>query len=161
MPPFIESAIHGWRRIPFRHVIVLTIFLSFWGKEKWGEHYPFTDFPMYSHLDAESDVLYVTNQADEVLPFHRLFGTKTSTQKKNFISELAKLTNAKDRDSRDATVEERQTAGEKMADKLMPKLKRDRLPEGTQTLRFYYKVFRAEGDKITESVPQLVAEQTL
>lgn len=159
MPPFLQTLASYWRRIPFRHVLLMTIFLSFWGKEKWGEQYPFTDFPMYSHLDAESDVLYVTNQKDEILPFHTIFGTKTSTQKKTFINELAKITNADDRDSRDAKPEERRAAGEKMVAKLLPKLKEEKLPAGTESLRFYYKVFRAEGDKIVETAPQLVAEK--
>jgi hypothetical protein len=162
MPPFLQTLVAYWRRFPFRHVLLMTIFLSFWSKEKWGEQYPFTDFPMYSHLDAESDVLYVTNQKDEVLPFHTLFGTKTSTQKKTFINELAKITNADNkRDSRDAKPEERQAAGEKMTAKLMPKLKEEKLPAGTQSLRFYYKVFRSEDGKIVESSPQLIAEKTV
>lgn len=161
MPTILEKALHFWRLIPFRHVLVMTAFLSFWGDDDFGQQYPFTDFPMYSHLDAESDVLYVTDQADKTLPFHTLFGTKTSTQKKVFISELKKICNPKKRDTRDALPEERKEAGAKMAEKLMPKLKRDRVPAGVTALRFHYKVFRADGDKIAESAPQLVAEQPL
>ncbi|MFZ4766571.1 MAG: hypothetical protein ACOYMN_16585 [Roseimicrobium sp.] len=147
-----------WQRIPFRHVLALTVFLSFWGDEHWGQQYPFTNFPMYSHLDAESDVLFVTDQADKPLPFHTLFGTRSSTQKKVFISELKKLCNPKGRDTRHALPEERQAAGGKMVAKLMAKLKRDRLPPEVTTLRFHYKVFRAEGDKIAESSPVTIAE---
>lgn len=161
MPALLEKILHFWRLIPFRHVLLVTCFLSFWGDDDLGQQYPFTNFPMYSHLDAESDVLYVTDQADKPLPFHTLFGTKTSTQKKSFITELKKICNPKKRDTRDALPEERQQAGAKMAEKLMPKLKRDRVPAGVTSLRFYYKVFRAEGDKITETVPQMVAEQKL
>ena len=161
MPPFLETALTYWRSIPFRHVLLVTIFLSFWHKDKWGEQYPFTNFPMYSHLDAESDVLYVTNQADEVLPFHRLFGTKTSTQKKTFINEVAKITNAEKKDSRDATPEERRAAGERMTAKLLPRLKADRVPAGTQSLRFYYNIFREQEGRIVESAPQLIAEHPL
>ncbi len=160
MPAFLEAALKWWRRFPFRHVLLVTVFLSFWGKEKWGEHYPFTDFPMYSRLDDESDVLYVTNEKDEVLPFHRLFGTKLSTQKKVYTKALAKITNAQDRDSRDARPEERRAAGDKLVEELLPKLKKDRLPAGTQSLRFYYKVFRAEGGRIVDSPPVLVGEHT-
>lgn len=161
MPAFLTKVLHLWRLVPFRHVLLLTVFLSFFGDDDWGQQYPFTNFPMYSHLDAESDVLYVTDQADKPLPFHTLFGTKTSTQKKVFISELKKICNPKKIDTRDASLEDRQAAGAKMTEKLMPKLKRDRVPAGVATLRFHYKVFRAEGDKIQESAPQLVAEQRL
>jgi hypothetical protein len=150
-----------WRLVPFRHVLLVTIFLSFWGDDDWGQQYPFTNFPMYSHLDAESDVLYVTDETDKPLPFHTLFGTNSSTQKKNFITELKAICNPKKRDTRDALPEERQAAGAKVAKALMPRLKRDRLPPGVEALRFHYKVFRSEGDKITESAPQLVAEQPL
>ena len=83
MPAFFSKARHSWRLIPFRHVLLVTLFLSFWSDDDWGQQYPFTNFPMYSHLDAESDVLYVTDQADKPLPFHTLFGTSLSTQKKN------------------------------------------------------------------------------
>jgi hypothetical protein len=161
MPVFLEKALHLWRLVPFRHVLLAVIFLSFWGKHGWGEHFPFTNFPMYSELDEESDVLYVTDQADRPLPFHTLFGTSLSTQKKNFIKEVAKISNKAGRDSRDALPEERQKAGAKVARDVMPRLKRDRLEPGVETLRFYYKVFRAEGDKIIETTPQLVAEQPL
>ena len=51
--------------------------------------------------------------------------------------------------------------GTKMMEKLMPKLKRNRVPAGVEVLRFHYKVFRAEGNKITETAPQLVAEHRL
>jgi hypothetical protein len=150
-----------WRRVPFRHVLLAVIFLSFWDGEKWGEQYPFTNFPMYSHLDAESDVLYVTDQANQPLPFHTLFGTKTSTQKKVFISELKKICNPKGRDTREARPEERKAAGAKLTDKLLSKLKRDRVPGGVEALRFHYKVWRAEGDKIEEVVQEVIAEHRL
>lgn len=159
--PVLSKILHFWRLIPFRHVLALTVFLSFWGDDDWGQQYPFTNFPMYSHLDEESDVLFVTDQTDTPLPFHTLFGTKTSTQKKVFISELKKICNPKGRDTRDAQPDERTAAGAKMMEKLLPKLKRDRLPAGVASLRFHYKVFRADGDKITETAPQLVAEHKL
>ncbi len=159
--PLLQK-LHGfWLRIPFRHVLLLTIFLSFWDKEKLGEKYPFTNFPMYSHLDRESDVLYVTNQSGEVLPFHTLFGTKTAAQKKIFIDELEKILEDKNRDTRDALLEERQQAAKKLLTKLMPRLKADRLPPGTQSLQFHYKVFKADGDHIVETEPQLIAEQAV
>ena len=141
--------------------LVLTVFLYFWGDDHWGQQYPFTNFPMYSHLDAESDVLYVTDQSDKPLPFHTLFGTKTSTQKKVLISELKKICNPKGRDTRDAEPDERKQAGAKMVEKLMPRLKRDRVPAGVTSLRFHYKVFQAKDGKIIETPPQLVAEQRL
>jgi hypothetical protein len=161
MRALLSHASNLWRRLPFRHVLLVTVFLSLWSDDDWGQQYPFTDFPMYSHLDAEADVLYVTDQADQPLPFHTLFGTHLSTQKKHFIGELADICNPQGRDTRDALPAERQTAGAKLAAKLMPRLKRDRVPPGVETLRFYYKVFRAGDDRIIEDPPQLVAEQPL
>lgn len=141
--------------------LLVTTFLYFWGDDHWGQQYPFTNFPMYSHLDSESDVLYVTDQSGHNLPFHTLFGTRASTQKKVFVSELKKICNPNGRDTRDATLEERQAAGMKLAQRLMPRLKRDRLPAGVESLQFHYKVFRADGDKIMETPSQLIAEQLL
>jgi hypothetical protein len=161
MPEILQKAKQLWQRVPFRHVLLVTIFLSFWNDDQWGQQYPFTNFPMYSHLDAESDVLYVTDQADKVLPFHTMFGTKLSTQKKEFIKKLARICNKEKRDTRDALPSERQKAGSELVEELMPRLKKGRIPPGVDALRFHYKVFRAEGDKITETAPQLVAERRL
>ncbi len=150
-----------WRRVPFRHVLLVTVFLSFFGDDDWGQQYPFTNFPMYSHLDEESDVLYVTDQSNQPLPFHTLFGTRTSTQKKVFINELKKICNPEGRDTREALPEERRAAGAAMTEKLIPKLKRDRIPAGVDALRFYYKVFKVEDGKIADTQPVFIAEYRL
>lgn len=161
MHPLYATIAKLWRRVPFRHVLLAVVFLTFWGDDDWGQQYPFTNFPMYSHLDEESDVLYVTDHAGKPLPFHTLFGTKTSTQKKVFINELKKICNPAGRDTRDALPEERRAAGAKLVEKLLPRLKRDRLPEGVQALQFHYKVFRSEDGRIVETAPQIIAEHTL
>lgn len=148
-----------WRKVPYRHVFAFTAFLAF-----AGEQYPFSDFPMYSHLDNEADVLYVTDQTDRVLPMEKLFGTSSSTQKKVFITELKDICNPAGRDTRDALPEERQKAGGKLVEKLFPRFKPHNLPEvgGNVTgLRFYYKVFTVNDGTITTSQPQLVAEKAL
>lgn len=148
-----------WRVIPFRHVLAATVLLYL-----IGEQYPFSNFPMYSDMDNESDVLYVTNQADKPLPMERLFGTSTSTQKKIFLAELEDICNPRNRDTRDALPEERREAGEKLMEKLFPRLKRQNLAAvgaDATSLRIYYKVFTVNAGDITSSQPMLVAERSL
>jgi len=159
MRSFLTKLQAFWRHVPFRHVLAATALLAF-----VGEQYPFSDFPMYSHLDKESDVLYVTDQNDRVLPMEKLFGTSSSTQKKVFITELKDIVNPKKRDTRDAYPEERKEAGAKLAEKLVPKLKKHNLPQDggpVSALRFYYKVFTVEAGAIESGKPQLVAESAL
>lgn len=151
-----------WQKVPFRHVLAATLFL-FVVKEQ----YPFSDFPMYSHMDNESDVLYITDQTDRVLPMEKLFGTGASTQKKEFISELKAICNPKKRDTRDALPEERSQAGAELMKELFPRLKRHNLAklenaESITGLRMYYKVFSINDDGVISSTtPQLVAERPL
>lgn len=148
-----------WQRVPFRHVLAATVFLAV-----VKEQYPFSNFPMYSHLDKEADVLFVTDQTDRVLPMERLFGTSSSTQKKVFITELKDICNPQGRDTRDALPEERSQAGAKLAEKLFPKLKPHNLAkEGGEvtSLRLYYNVFKVENGAVTTGTPQLVAEKAL
>lgn len=148
-----------WKRLQVRHVLLVAVFL-FVVKEQ----YPFSDFPMYSRLDAESDVLFVTDQNDQPLPMHTLFGTGTANQKKVFMAELKKICNPKNRDTKHALLEEQREAGEKMVEKLLPKLKRERLVlqgDHVTQLRFYYKVFTLDGESIAAGKPVLVAEHTL
>jgi hypothetical protein len=159
MSPHLSKMKTFWQRVPFRHVLAATALLFF-----VGEQYPFSDFPMYSHLDKESDVFYVTDQDDRVLPMEKLFGTSSSTQKKVFITELKDICNPKKRDTRDALPEERQEAGNELMDKLYPKLKRHHLAAvggEVKALRFYYKIFTIDAGKIASGKPQLVAERAL
>lgn len=148
-----------WQKVPFRHVLLLVVFLAI-----VKEQYPFSDFPMYSHLDDESDVLYVTDQADNVLPMEKLFGTGASTQKKVFMTELKSICNPKKRDTKNALPEEKQQAGSQLMDKLMPKLKREKLAAMSTTatgLRLYYKVYTLDAGSISSGKSQLVAERPL
>ncbi|WP_009961149.1 hypothetical protein [Verrucomicrobium spinosum] len=159
MPEFVQMLQRLWRKVPFRHVLAATVFLAV-----VGEQYPFSNFPMYSHLDKEADVLYVTDQTDRVLPMEKLFGTSSSTQKKVFITELKEICNPKGRDTRDALPEERSAAGAKLGEKLFPKLKPHNLAQvggEVKGLRLYYKVFTVESGAISTGAPQLVAEKAL
>ncbi|MEY4482859.1 MAG: hypothetical protein RL693_311, partial [Verrucomicrobiota bacterium] len=136
-----------WQKVPFRHVLLLVVLLAI-----IKEQYPFSDFPMYSHLDAESDVLYVTDQDDRVLPMEKIFGTGASTQKKVYMTELKSICNPKKRDTRDALPEEKQQAGSQLMDKLMPKLKSEKLAAigpTTKSLRIYYKVYTLDAGNIS------------
>ena len=159
MANFLSLIQRLWRRLPFRHVLAATALLSI-----IGEQYPFSNFPMYSSLGDESDVLYVTDQADNPLPMHTLFGTSTSTQKKVFMTELKAICNPKDRDTSDALPEERSQAGAALMEKLFPRLKRhelDELGRNVTALKIYYKVFQLEAGDIAGSKPMLVAERSL
>lgn len=159
MRDLFQLAKQLWQKVPFRHVLLVVIFLAI-----VKEQYPFSDFPMYSHLDDESDVLYVTDQADNVLPMEKLFGTGTSTQKKVFMTELKSICNPKKRDTRDALPEEKQQAGSQLMDKLMPRLKREKLAAMSTTatsLRIYYKVYTLDAGNISSGTSQLVAERPL
>ncbi|WP_138085128.1 hypothetical protein [Phragmitibacter flavus] len=119
---------------------------------------------MYSRLDDESDVLFVTDQNDKPLPMHTLFGTGTASQKKVYITELKKICNPKDRDTRDALPEEQREAGGKLMEKLFPRLKREKLAlqgDHITGLRLYYKVFTLDDGNIAAGKPVLVAERPL
>ena len=159
MAQFFALLQRYWRRLQIRHVLVVTILLVV-----IGEQYPFSNFPMYSKVDDESDVLFITDQNDKPLPMHTLFGTSTSTQKKVYMAELKKICNPKKRDTADAKPEEQREAGGKLMEKLFPRLKRDRLAsvgEGITTMRVYYKIFTLDGGDIAASKPVLVAERPL
>lgn len=149
----------GWRRFQLRHVLLMTVFLFI-----VGEEYPFSNFPMYSKLDDESDVLFITDQQDQPLPIQILFGTSSSTQKKVYMAELRRICNAHQRDSREALPEEQRQAGEKMLEKLMPRLKLHRWSEYSgrvTTLRVYHKIFTLEDGHVVAGKPVLIAERPL
>lgn len=156
---FLNLARTCWQRFQLRHVLLMTLLLLI-----IGEEYPFSNFPMYSGLDDSSDVLFMTDQQDQPLPIHTLFGTSASTQKKVYMSELKKICNAQNRDTDEALPEERKAACDKMLDKLMPRLKQHRWAQYSgkvTTLRIYHKIFTLENGRVATSKPVLIAERPL
>ncbi|MBL9113489.1 MAG: hypothetical protein JNJ83_00665 [Verrucomicrobiaceae bacterium] len=145
-----------WHKLPFPEmsVLVLALFII-------KEQFPFSNFPMYSNISEEADVVYVSNQNDEPLAMKSLFRTSSGTSKKKFNTELKKLTNPSGRNSEDATLEERQKAGKVVLDALMADLERKAIPAGTVALRFHRRTFRA-GDGGVGAIPsEMLAEVNL
>lgn len=153
---FWKGIIRNWRIVTLLQVIAATALLA-----GVGEQYPFSNFPMYSHLDDHSDVLFVTDLDDRVLPMEELFATSSSTQKKVFMTELKAICNPKKRDTRKALPEEKTEAGGKVMARLLTKLDRYAAPKATTGLRLYYKEFTFEKGSIHTGNPQKVAEVKL
>jgi hypothetical protein len=150
----------GWIR-NWRVLSLLQVAAVAGGLALIGEQYPFSDFPMYSHLDDHSDVLFVTDLQDRVLPMEELFATSSSTQKKVFITELKALCNPEKRDTRDARPDEKMLAGRRVLARLMERRDADATPKDAKGLRLYYKEFTFADGRIHSGDPQRVAEVTL
>ncbi len=145
-----------WRRIPFPALMLLVLALYL-----IREQFPFSNFPMYSRISEEADVVFVTDQDDQPLPMKALFKTSSATSKKMYKKELAEITNPLGRDSELATAEERRQAGAEVLDLLNGRLVQRAVPEGVTALRFQLRVFRAGVDPDEGSPPELLAEKAL
>ena len=142
-----------WQWLPFRAMtlLVLALYLI-------REEFPFSNFPMYSNINEEADVTFVTDQNDQPLPMKALFKTSSATSKKMYKKELATLTNAQGRDSDHATPQERAQAGRAVLNMLMPRLIQSAVPANTTALRFQVRTFRAGVDPEAGSKPEKLAE---
>ncbi len=146
-----------WQSIPFRPVTLL-VFVLFHVEEQ----YPFSHFPMYSRLQTEASVLYVTDEDRNPLAMRRVLNTGTATAKKIYKRELAEITNPLGRDSADSTLEERQLASQRTMEQLLARLDESALPEGTRELRSYLKQFSLEKDgTLDRSEPELLSVHRL
>ncbi len=125
------------------------------------EEFPFSNFPMYSNISEEADVVFVTDQNDQPLPMKALFKTSSATSKKMYKKELAEITNPLGRDSELATAEERRQAGAEVLDLLAGRLIHRAVPEGVTALRFHQRTFRAGVDPDEGSPPERLAELPL
>ncbi len=150
-PPPRLAAI--WQRLPFRAMLLVVLFL-FLVKER----YPFSNFPMYSRVDAEADILYVTDQEDQALPMDALFRTGSGTAKKMYKSELNVITKNAGRDLKTATVEDRISAGRVTMDTIWKRIRLKEMPAGVSQLRLYRKTFRLEDGRIAHLKPERLAE---
>ncbi len=145
-----------WSKLPFPEmtVLVLALFVI-------KEQFPFSNFPMYSNIDAEADVIYVANQQDEPVAMKPLFKTSSGTSKKMFNTELKKLTNPSGRDSSQSTPEERMQAGKALLETLRGRLVKKAIPGGTTALRLYLRTFQAGESGVGQRRAELLAEAAL
>ncbi len=145
-----------WRWIPFpaMTLLVLALYLI-------REEFPFSNFPMYSNISEEADVMFVTDDKDQPLPMKALFKTSSATSKKMYKSELAEITNPQGRDSEQATAEERQQAGTKTLDKLTGRLIDAAIPPGVSALRLKIRTFNAGHGAEGGPPAELLAEHKL
>ena len=150
LPPFLAAI---WKGLPFRPMLLVVLFL-FIVKER----YPFSNFPMYSNLDAEADILYVTDQADQALPMDAVFRTGSGTSKKMYKKELNAFTKTTGRKLEDAKPEDRLTAGRAVMDTLAERIRPQKMPSGVTALRLYRKTFRLENGALAQLAPERLAE---
>ena len=142
-----------WQHLPFRAMTLLVAALYV-----IREEFPFSNFPMYSNINEEADVTFVTDQNDQPLAMKALFKTSSGTSKKMYKKELGTLTNRQGRDSDHATPEERALAGQAVLNTLMTRLIHSAVPADTTALRFQLRTFRAGIDPERSSKPEKLAE---
>ena len=133
--------------------VVLALFLI-------KEQFPFSNFPMYSNFDTEADVIFVTDQNDQVLPMTKVFRNGSSTAKKAYKKELGKLTAKRKADSSEANEAERAAAGRIVLGDWATKVKDGSLTAGTKSLRLYRRTFQLVDGKLSDRKPELLAEQS-
>ena len=154
MSPSLPTRLHAiWQRLPFRAMLLLVLFL-FIAKER----YPFSNFPMYSNVDEEADILYVTDQADQALPMDAVFRTGSGTSKKMYKKELNALTKTTGRKLEEATPEDRATAGRAVMTTILERIRTKHMPPSVTHLRFYRKTFRLEDGGLAHLEPERLAE---
>lgn len=125
------------------------------------EQFPFSNFPMYSHLDTEAYVVFIADQNGNALSMDDVFRSGSSTAKKAYEKEVVKLTKPNKRDSKEATSEERRTAGGIILADWQAKMKKDMLPSGTTAIRLYRRTFALKDGKLADQTPELLAEKSL
>jgi hypothetical protein len=142
-----------WHRLPFpaMTVLVLVLYLV-------KEQFPFSNFPMYSRISEEADVVFITNEKDEAMAMKALFKTSSASTKKMYKKELATITNPKGRNSEFANADERREAGSLVLATLEKRLIAAAIPPDTRAIRLQIRTFAA-GIPIEESpAPELLAE---
>ncbi len=142
-----------WQRLPFRAMLLVVLFL-FLVKER----YPFSNFPMYSNLDEEADILYVTDQEDRALPMDAVFRTGSGTSKKMYKKEVNTQVKATGRKLASTTPEDRATAGRAVMDTLITRVRRKHLPASATHFRLYRKTFRLQDGGLSQLPPERLAE---
>ena len=87
-----------------------------------------------------------------------LFGTGSSSVKKRFKSELSRVLK-RQKDTEQATPEERAEAGKTILAGLVDDVKRKAIPADLKSFRLYSRTFRLEDYKLKNIPPELLAEQ--
>lgn len=145
-----------WRRIPFFPVVaVVGVLLAV------KECYPFSNFPMYSNVDVEADIVYVTDQRDRALAMDAVFRTGSGTAKKMYKRELTAVAGAGGRKLEGATAEDRAAAGRAVMGTLGSRVRAKELPPEAVGLRLYRQTFRLENGALAQLAPERLAELTL
>jgi hypothetical protein len=152
----LNLLIRIWRAAPFGPMLLLVLFL-FVVKER----YPFSNFPMYSNLDHEADIIYITGQADQALPMEKVFRTGSGTTKKMYKKELNALTKTTGRKLVHATAEDRAEAGRAVMATMLHRIRYKHMPPGVSQLRLYRKTFRLEETGLAHLEPERLVEQPL
>lgn len=132
------AAVSDWlRRQPLKFLwamVVLTAFVipqAQSGREKPGEFYPFSNFPMYSSFTPETYYVYVADLEDNPVAVTKLTGKVLSNLKKQYDTELKAEKRAAGGKVRqqDLPAEARRRAGEVVLRWLMPFAHRAQLAE--------------------------------
>lgn len=150
--PFLKF----WQRLPFRTTLLVVI-----GLYLIKERYPFSNFPMYSKVDEEADILYVTDQADRSLAMKKVFDLGSGSAKKIYKKELATLTAAPVTRIDKIAKSARLAAGQAVMATVIARIQPKDLPAGVTGLRLYRQTFRLANSGLTHLAPELLAEQAL
>lgn len=128
-----------------------------------GEHFPFSNFPMYSNFGTDADVMFVTDQNNEPVYMKPLFNTSSSSAKKRYKKELSTICKKGGHDISEATTEERNEAGSNVLKSLMDDIDHNQLPPHITELRLQLRTFEfdREADKVVEHEPELLASLPL
>lgn len=156
MKPYLGPIKWIWERLPFRYMTLLVILLMV-----VKEHFPFSNFPMYSNFDNEADVIFVTDQKDQPVPMSKVFRTGSAATKKVYKSELSDLCRPQGRDTEQSLLAERQAAGVVVLKQLKGKIKPGILAPDVDALRLYRRTFRLEDGVFREPPFEQLAEVKL
>jgi len=154
LPP--EAIQKIWAYLPFRHMVILVITLLV-----IREHFPFSNFPMYSNFDNEADVIFVTDQNDQPVPMSKVFRTGSAATKKVYKSELSDLCSPLGRDTDQSLLTERQAAGRVVLAQLKARIKPGILAAEVDALRLYRRTFVLEDGVFREPPFEQLAEVKL
>lgn len=106
------------RKLPFKRVAALTLFLHL-----TGEFYPFSSYPMYSGLDDKADLVYVrTVPEGRPVPILAAYNVNSSRAKKIYQSEVDKRVRARGARRAEATPEEMAAAASYLLDFLVRRM---------------------------------------
>ncbi|MFV0416516.1 MAG: hypothetical protein ACK5NG_09145 [Chthoniobacterales bacterium] len=89
--------------VPFKEVIIIALIM-----QGFKEAFPFSHFPMYSQIPADTEYYYLTDLQGTLIGQEAVFGIRSAKMKKLFRSRLEAITKGEE-----ATTEQLKAAGEK------------------------------------------------